>query len=67
MSHHTITLKGMARISADEKPVSFAKRLASTFSVPSLHVVFFNQAKIARLKAHVVLVFEACNFGLSGR
>src|SRR5450830_1563 len=45
----------------------FAKRLASTLSVTSLHVVFFNQAKIASLKAHVILVFEAGELCLCSR
>lgn len=49
MSHHTISEKGMALISAAEKPVSLAKRRANTFKVASLQVVVFNQAKIARL------------------
>ena len=48
MSHQTISEKGMAVISAAEKPVSFAKRWAAILRVVALNVVFFDQAKIAR-------------------
>ncbi|MNY09365.1 hypothetical protein D3C86_1422790 [compost metagenome] len=58
VSHHTIRSKVMASISAAENPVSLAKRLAAILSVVALHVVLFDQAKIAGLNAVVVLEFK---------
>lgn len=49
MSHHNIRSKGMASISAAEKPVSCAKRLATTLWVSALKFVLVDQAKIAGL------------------
>ena len=58
MSHHTIRSKVMDSISAAENPVSLAKSIAAILSVVALHVVFFDQAKIAGLQAVVVLEFQ---------
>ncbi|EZP31912.1 hypothetical protein BW33_02186 [Pseudomonas sp. RIT288] len=54
VSHHTMSLKGMAMISAAEKPVSLARRLASPFNVGPSNLVVLDQTKIAFLQAHVV-------------
>lgn len=65
-SHHTISLKGMAKISAAENPVSFAKRLASVFNVVPSHLVVRDQAKIASLQAHVIDHLERHQILLGG-
>ncbi len=44
-----MSLNGMAKISAAENPISFAKRLANNLRVPGLQFVFIDQAKIPRL------------------
>lgn len=54
MSHQTISENGMAMISAAEKLVSAAKRLASCFRVAGLQFAFVDQTKIAFLHAAVV-------------
>lgn len=58
MSHQIISENGMAMISAAEKLVSDAKRLASCFRVTGLQFAFVDQTKIAFLHAVVVHYLE---------
>lgn len=63
LSHHSIRSKGMASISAAEKPVSLAKALAATRCVSALKFILFDQAKIAGLQAVVVTQAQGGSFG----
>lgn len=65
-SHHTSSLKGIARISADENPVSLAMRLASIFNVAPSHLVVRDQTKIPGLQTHVIDHLERDQILLGG-
>ncbi|WP_158506553.1 hypothetical protein, partial [Pseudomonas syringae group genomosp. 7] len=58
MIHHNIRLKGIASISAAEKPVSAANLRAACLMVSGLQFILFDQAKIAFLQAAIIALFH---------
>ncbi|RMU72404.1 hypothetical protein ALP24_200061 [Pseudomonas syringae pv. aptata] len=59
MIHHNIRLKGIASISAAEKPVSAANLRAACLMVSGLQFILFDQAKIAFLQAAIIALFHS--------
>lgn len=63
-THQSISLNGIARISAGENPVPAATLRANAFKVSGLQFILFDQAKITLLQSAIVTLFQAFDIGV---